>query len=315
MTVPVQTPLTSSVANGVTTVFPYQFKLTHDTDLVVSVAGVVKTITTDYTVDGVGSDTGGNVTFVAAPANGANVILRRVMAFKRDTNYPNLGDLLAATLNADQDDPVMMLQQVAAGQMQLVEVGAGELVWDAAGLRIVNVALPGGSTGGGGDMYTSVYDPDGVAGQVVGLLAAQALKNKDLTDPSNTLPAATSATKLQTARKLNGVAFDGTADVAIPSQLVGINDQVSTSYTLVLGDNGKDVRCTNAAAITLIVPPNATAAFPVGTMIAFSQGGAGAVTATAGSGVTVRAANGAATTALYDARVLEKTDTDTWRVW
>jgi hypothetical protein len=75
------------------------------------------------------------------------------------------------------------------------------------------------------------------------------------------------------------------------------------------------VRCTNASAIALTVPPNSSVAFPIGTMVPFSQGGAGAVTATAGVGVTLRSPNGAATTAQYDGRVLEKTDTDEWRVW
>lgn len=98
------------------------------------------------------------------------------------------------------------------------------------------------------------------------------------------------------------------------TSLSGINDQTGTSYTLVLTDVGKDIRCTNAAAITLTVPPNSSVAFNVGSVILFSQGGAGAVTAVAGSGVTLRAAYGVATTALYDIRGLEKTDTDTWRV-
>jgi hypothetical protein len=94
-----------------------------------------------------------------------------------------------------------------------------------------------------------------------------------------------------------------------------MNDQTGTTYTLVLADAGKDVRCNNASAIALTVPLNSSVAFPVGTMIAFSQKGAGAVTASGASGVTLNAANGSATTAQYDARVLEKIDTDTWRVW
>jgi len=104
---------------------------------------------------------------------------------------------------------------------------------------------------------------------------------------------------------------NGTDGIA---KLNGINDQTGTSYTLVLTDAGKDVRCSNAAAITLTIPPNSSVAFPIGSVVLFSQGGAGAVTATAGSGVTLRAAYGSATTALYDIRGLEKTDTDTWRV-
>ncbi|MHB1057233.1 MAG: hypothetical protein ACYC0F_05055 [Rhodanobacter sp.] len=97
--------------------------------------------------------------------------------------------------------------------------------------------------------------------------------------------------------------------------LAGINDQTGTSYALVLSDAGKDVRCTNAAAIALTVPPNSVVAYPLGTMIAFSQGGVGVVTATAGAGVTINQKSGVATTGQYDARVLEKIGTDTWRVW
>jgi hypothetical protein len=181
----------------------------------------------------------------------------------------------------------------------------------------------GFAVGGGavGDMTKAVYDDAGVEEQLVGETASQTLTNKDLSDDSNTFPTFNqdttgSAAKLTTARNINGVSFDGSADVTIPSkELVGVNDQTGTSYTLVLADAGKDVRCTNASAITLTVPPNSSVAFPIGTLIPFSQGGAGAVTATAGTGVTVNNANGAATTEQYDARVLEKTDTDTWKVW
>ena len=97
--------------------------------------------------------------------------------------------------------------------------------------------------------------------------------------------------------------------------LVGINDQTGTTYTLVLSDAGKDVRCTNGSAITLTVPLNSTVAFPTGTLIAFSQGGAGIVTAAAASGVTINAKNGVATTGQYDARVLEYLGSNAWRVW
>jgi hypothetical protein len=66
------------------------------------------------------------------------------------------------------------------------------------------------------------------------------------------------------------------------------NAQTGTSYTLVLTDVAKVVSLTNAAAITLTVPPNGTVAFPIGTQILLYQGGAGQVTITAGAGVTIR---------------------------
>ena len=56
------------------------------------------------------------------------------------------------------------------------------------------------------------------------------------------------------------------------------NAQTGTSYTLVLTDVAKVISLTNAAAITLTVPTNASVAFPVGTQILLYQGGAGQVT-------------------------------------
>lgn len=97
--------------------------------------------------------------------------------------------------------------------------------------------------------------------------------------------------------------------------LVGINAQSGTSYTLVLTDAGKEIECSNASAIILTIPPNSSVSFSIGTIIPFTQEGAGIVTATAGAGVTLRVPNGAATTVQYDGRVLVKIATDTWRVW
>jgi hypothetical protein len=66
------------------------------------------------------------------------------------------------------------------------------------------------------------------------------------------------------------------------------NAQTGTSYTLVLTDVAKVISLTNAAAITLTVPPNTDVAFPVGTQLLLYQGGAGQVTITPGAGVTIR---------------------------
>lgn len=65
-----------------------------------------------------------------------------------------------------------------------------------------------------------------------------------------------------------------------------INAQTGTAYTLVLTDQSKLVTLTNAAAIAVTIPTNATVAFPIGTQIDFSQDGAGKVTFS-GAGVTI----------------------------
>ena len=100
---------------------------------------------------------------------------------------------------------------------------------------------------------------------------------------------------------------------AVKGMLAGVNNQVGTTYTLQLEDAGKDVRCDNAAAVALVVPANADVPFPVGTVILFSQAGAGTVTATAGaSAVMVDGANGLATTAQHDVRGLMQVAVDEW---
>lgn len=77
---------------------------------------------------------------------------------------------------------------------------------------------------------------------------------------------------------------EGVNDLAIAT----FNAQSGTSYTLALTDGAKLVTLTNAAAITLTVPPNSSVAFPIGSQVLLYQGGAGQVTITPGAGVTVR---------------------------
>lgn len=140
MTVPAYTGPNTSVANGVTTTFPYGFKILSATDLMVTVNGLIRTLGTHYTVSGVGSEGGGNVEFLTSPAANSIVARKRNMPYTRATQYQNLGDLMASTLNDDQDSPVMMIQQLAAGSMQEVpDPETGLFVWDAKGNRIIRV--------------------------------------------------------------------------------------------------------------------------------------------------------------------------------
>lgn len=96
------------------------------------------------------------------------------------------------------------------------------------------------------------------------------------------------------------------------SALVAVNTQ-ATAYTLVLADQSKAVEVTSVTAVALTVPPNTTAAFPIGTMIEVAQMGAGQVTITPGAGVTVNSAGGLLKTrAQYSALSLRKRGTNLW---
>lgn len=66
-----------------------------------------------------------------------------------------------------------------------------------------------------------------------------------------------------------------------------LNAQTGTTYTLVLADAHKLVTLSNASAITLTVPTNASVAFEIGDQVNLLQLGAGQVTVS-GAGVTFR---------------------------
>jgi hypothetical protein len=80
----------------------------------VKVDGVLKVLGADYTVTGVGLSNGGNVVFLAAPANGAAVQRARKVPYTRSVDYQNNGDFQENTVDSDFDLLEMQVQQIAA---------------------------------------------------------------------------------------------------------------------------------------------------------------------------------------------------------
>jgi hypothetical protein len=111
-----------------------------------------------------------------------------------------------------------------------------------------------------------------------------------------------------TAADVNGT-NEGINDLA----LAVINAQTGTTYSLALTDVAKVVTLSNASAITLTVPAEASVAWPAGTTIVLAALGAGTVTVTAAAGVTINSADAAVDIgAQYGVATLLKTGTDTW---
>lgn len=102
--------------------------------------------------------------------------------------------------------------------------------------------------------------------------------------------------------------FDSAAYAATQT----VNAQSGTTYTLVLADAGRIVTLSNAASITLTVPPNTDVAFPVGTRIDLAQIGTGQVTVAEGAGVTVNTTPGLNLRTQYSGATLVQTAADTW---
>jgi len=102
-------------ANGTVVDFAYTFKIFDASDLKViltTTAGVdtVQTLTTDYTVSGVGTDGGGNVTFGTAPANGLTVTILRNTAITQSTDYV-INDSFPASSHENALDRLTIINQ------------------------------------------------------------------------------------------------------------------------------------------------------------------------------------------------------------
>ena len=102
---------------------------------------------------------------------------------------------------------------------------------------------------------------------------------------------------------------------AVATAMIAINAQTGTTYTTVLGDDGKLITADNASAIALTIPPNSSVAYGIGTQINIMQLGAGQVTITAGAGVTLRSQGSKLkTNGQYAVATCCKILTDTWVV-
>ena len=110
MTITAQTAKSGPYSgNDSTTVFAYAFKALAEGDLTVTLTvtatGVetVQTITTHYTVSGVGVDGGGNVTMVTAPATGETLTITRDVAQSQGTDLVNRGAVQPTVLETMAD--------------------------------------------------------------------------------------------------------------------------------------------------------------------------------------------------------------------
>jgi hypothetical protein len=131
-------PLTST---GVVT-FGYTFRILDETHLKVYVDGVLKTLTTHYTVTGVGVPGGGNVVFGVAPTAGAIVVICRDTPRTQETDYVE-GDAFPAESHEQALDKLTMIVQEIRAAL------------DLAGLPIAFEFTPSGVTRIAGDPDTT----------------------------------------------------------------------------------------------------------------------------------------------------------------
>ena len=117
MTVSTEVDHNEYIGNGVTTTFPYTFRIFQSSDLVVQVVDLNENITelildTDYIVTGAGGYNGGNVILSKALANGYQISISRELPVTQETDLRNQGKFFAEVHEDAFDKLTMLIQQV-----------------------------------------------------------------------------------------------------------------------------------------------------------------------------------------------------------
>lgn len=105
--------------NGITTSFPYTFRIFKKTDLTVSVIDLSENITvlvldTDYTVTNAGGYEGGSVVLTTPLANGWQISIARDLEATQETDLRNQGKFFAEVHEDAFDKLTMLIQQVGS---------------------------------------------------------------------------------------------------------------------------------------------------------------------------------------------------------
>lgn len=284
MTVPVQSPVSNHVGNGVTTTFAYTFKLLDQVDLEVTLDGVVKTLNVDYTITGVGVEAGGTVIFTVAPAALVAVALVRQVAINRLTDYQIAGDFEAPTVNRDFDRLVMMIQDNDLSVANALRFPPGDaasgllpsaadralkgLAFDAAGNPVATAAA------GNADVLAAALlsTTDDTGGALVGF------------DPGNVYPAGTVGEALVEALDdVAGAVIDinaykadvaSVADIAKGAALMGYKAAFTGAVGRTLADRlGDTVSAKDFGLATTNTGAQNVAAWNLAVAYAIAQGG------------------------------------------
>lgn len=222
------------------TVFPYDFPINAEADLVIIKEGVTLTLTTDYTVSGVGVQAGGNVTLVTGATLNDVVTIYRDEAIARTSNFNVAGDFLAGTLNDQLNSITRWGQQLERDIGRVFQLDPED--------SATSVTLPLTADRQGKFLaFDSSGDPIASAGTVgdspiaVSAFMETMLDDTDAATARNTLGLGTLAT--QNGTFSGTVSGTNTGDqnlfstIAVSGQSNVVADSTSDTLTLVAGTN------------------------------------------------------------------------------
>lgn len=105
-----------------------------------------------------------------------------------------------------------------------------------------------------------------------------------------------------------------TETISLPTAVAAqVQVETGTSRTLTAADNTNTVRCTNAAAVTVTVPTDASNDLPTGFIVVLVSDGAGGVALDV-TGITLQAGGVFTAISTGEGLWLQKTGVDSWIV-
>ncbi len=169
----------SYTGNGATVAFSYPYLCQKDADMKVYLDGVLKTITTHYTISGTKTDgiyeSGCTITFLTAPASSVVVLIKNIVDLTQETDLAVADPFAPNTLEKALDKETLGLQQIqeqisrslvlpidtTLSNLELPEPVAGNhLAWNSTADGLENIASLIGPTGPTGPAGPAVADGD-----------------------------------------------------------------------------------------------------------------------------------------------------------
>jgi len=252
------------IASAGQTVFAYTFEILSNSDLKVLKNGVELSLTTDYLVTGVGSDTGGNMLLTSPAFAGDKIAIILAMPITRTTQYQNSGDFLASDVNADFDKTYIAMNQLQTDIARSIGLQDEE---DSATLELPLAANRANKVlgfDGDGNVIATTSSGGGGGGDFLPLTGGA------LTGPVTTTSTFDGRDVSADGTKLDGIEAGATADQT-PAQIKTAYESNSNTNAFTDADQTKLGGIETGADVTDTT--NVVASLSAGTGISLSAGG------------------------------------------
>ena len=297
------------VADGVTqSSFTVSFEFFDNDDLNVYVDGVLKAITTDYTVAGGDGSTGTITMSVTGASGGSKVVITRSIDLERTTDFPTSGPFNIASLNTELDRFVAIsadLKDQADRALQLTDYDA------AASLTLPDVNTRKGKTlafnvgTGAVEAGPSIADVQSVSAASADIATLADIEDgTEATDAIQTVAGISSDVSTVSGISANvttvaGISSDVTTVAGIDSDVTNVSTNMASVIAAVSSASAAAASATAAAASATAAATSETNAATSETNAATSETNAATSASTASTAATTATtqASAAATSA------------------